>query len=386
LNLPKQNVGLLLALSLMLTACSPAPDAAPTEPAGPSWSVVQTLARAPQGGAPAIWTQSDGSLRAAWIGSDAAGVHHDAVAVRPEVVESTVVLPLPPRVPRAQIGLPSLNDALHLLWLDLDEADQTPRLFSALLTPDLQVERGPTPVSDQPTQSYDAISAGGGRVIAAWTGGNLAEPALFWQQIDETGLPFPPQRLAENAHRPALLRLNDGRILLFWLNRIDQSVYRAEVGGAEAPTPIRVGTGIALETSEYLDELRIGMEHDRLYLFWNITQGDGAHITRFASAAPEATQWPTSPQPLQLADSTRLFFAAPLAEQNDQLWLTATTGSELVLIEMQDGQLKSSEVIQPETRLLSPARLLRGLNNELYAGYAAVSEDGLAELQIAVRR
>lgn len=347
---------------------------------------MQTLARAPQGAAPVLWTQTDGSLRAAWIGSDATGVHHDAVIVRPEVVETTVVMPLPPRVPRAQVGLPGLDDDLQLLWLDLDEADQTPRLFSALLTPDLQVERGPTPVSDQPTQSYDAISAGGGRVITAWTGGNLAEPALFWQEIDDTGLPFPPQRLAENAQRPALLRLRDGRVWLFWLSRIDQSIYRTEVGGDVVPAPVRLGAGIALGEGEYLDELRVGMEHDRLYLFWNITQGDGGHTTRFASAAPEATQWLTPPQSLQLADSTRLFFAAPMAEQNDQLWLTATTGSELILVQMENGQLLSSEVIRPETRLLAPARLLRGLNNELYTAYAALSEDGLAELEIAVRR
>ncbi|MBZ0298384.1 MAG: hypothetical protein K8J31_01530, partial [Anaerolineae bacterium] len=162
------------ALFIVLTGCQPPP---PT-PVSSLWGSIATLAEAEQSQAPALWVQPDGVLTAAWIGSDSSGVHQDARVVSGPLLGNSRTLPLPPVHPLMQTLLPGPGDLLHLLWLDADENGEQ-RLYAALLSADLQIERGPTLISDRETLRYTANVVGDGSLMIIWSGGPLAEPALY---------------------------------------------------------------------------------------------------------------------------------------------------------------------------------------------------------------
>ena len=135
---------LILCLICVSETASSQPD--PTAASSSLGAI--TIAQTQQTDAPAL-AFSGGQLIATWIGSDDRGVHQDARTIIDQQLSDVVTLPLPPTHPYGQQLFPGdLTDATtHLLWLDADQNQQT-TLYSALLTPDLSVERGPVSISE----------------------------------------------------------------------------------------------------------------------------------------------------------------------------------------------------------------------------------------------
>src|SRR5690606_36568070 len=151
---------LLLLIAVLFAGCPSTPP-----PPQSAWGGVITIAQAEQMSAPALW--EDGQrLTAAWIGADEGGVHHDARVVDAGgALTPGTILPLPPARPHRQTLLPAADGLLHLMWIDANPAGEN-RLYSALLTPDLRVERGPVELSSAPTYAYAALPAADGGL---WT-------------------------------------------------------------------------------------------------------------------------------------------------------------------------------------------------------------------------
>jgi hypothetical protein len=248
-----------------------------------------TLANAPQADAPTILPGANGLL-AAWVGSDDAGVHHDALRVIDGLLSPVTVLPLPPQRPRAQTLFPAPADAAHLLWLDSASTHAEPRLYAALLTPDLRVERGPTPVSDALALRYAALPATDGSVWAAWSGGLVAEPTLSIRSIDPEGRPRPAMEVASAADFPALVGV-DNVLYLFWLSVADGQLLRARLRDGVIESTAMLTSGVSLRPGDRLDTLTAGVDATHAYVFWNITRLEGGAETWWAAGAPDARVW-----------------------------------------------------------------------------------------------
>ena len=175
---------------LIAAACT----AAPTTTDG-----AITLAQAEQGDAPAV-AASAGGVVAVWVGSDDRGVHQDARRITGTQLGEVVTLPLPPTHPYDQRLIAGVGGRLHLLWLDADQAGQT-NLYAALIAPDLQVERGPVPISEGLALRYSAVTDGAGGLWVAWSGGSISESSVYLRYVDAEGRPLQTTLVAENARR-----------------------------------------------------------------------------------------------------------------------------------------------------------------------------------------
>jgi hypothetical protein len=197
--MPFADKVVLGVLVTLVAACTPSVTPTPTPLLTSSWGRIIVIGQAEQSQAPALWLQSQ-RIVTIWVGADEAGVHHDARVLSQAGLLERVTLPLPPVRPYAQRLIPAADNALHLLWLDAGETGET-RLFSALLTPTLDVERGPTPVSDQRTLRYAAIAT----AHCGW--GGVGESSL--SRVSMLSI---LTALVGLAHRSILLAMRIGRL------------------------------------------------------------------------------------------------------------------------------------------------------------------------------
>ena len=98
----------LLCLLILCAACTAPPDSGQAAPTTAAPGRAYTLAQAQQMDAPALAITADGLL-AAWVGSDARGVHQDARRLSADGLDEVVTLPLPPTHPYDQSLLPGDN-------------------------------------------------------------------------------------------------------------------------------------------------------------------------------------------------------------------------------------------------------------------------------------
>lgn len=369
----------LLTFLLVLAACAPAtpqPTAAPTPP--PVWSPPVVIAQAQQADAPVLWTRPEGVI-ASWVGADDAGVHQDARFIG-DTPAPVTVLPLPPEHPYAQQAGAARNGNLHLLWLDSGEGGDGNRVFSAVLSPELTVKRGPTAVSNLRTLHYSLAPAGDGGLWVAWSGGILSEPSIYVQYVDPEGRPREPLLAAISGVWPALARANEGSIFLFWLDNETGSLRRARLQDGQAVEQVRLDVGVHLQAGERHTGLYAAFDGALAYVFWHITRADGSRATGYAWGELTETDWSQR----MLAEG-EWAWATPLAGQHDPLPVIADAGGVIVGY-LSGGEIVDVEQVAPlESRLIGTPGLYADSGGRLYAVWAAPTAQGYAELKLSVR-
>lgn len=369
---------LLLSLLLWLffggAGCTAQPDeGVPTQ----TTNAIITLAQAQQVDAPAL-VASENGLIAAWVGSDTRGVHQDARRVTTSRLGEVVTLPLPPAHPYDQQLFPG-SDFSHLLWLDADETNQT-RLFSALLTTSLTVERGPVAVSDGLALDYAAVPDGSGGLWTAWSGGMLGELTLYVRRIDDAGRPLIETTIiAAPAEHPALLRTESGEIWLFWLGNGQLMRQRLDPA-ADAPQAL---TGaVSLGSGDQLIDVRVGLDRSAAYVFWNITRAGGVNETWMTAGALGASAW-RQPRRLQIdtgqsGASFGLRWLVPLAGTDDTLTAAAESDAGLSIIQFSTGAIVGYRTVVPGARLIGMPSLAADATGARYLAWAAPGETSAA--------
>lgn len=370
---------LCLVSLCFIAACASAPTATPP----PTFWTITTLALEQQMDAPVIWL--DAAELASWVGADDAGIHQDARRRRDGLLNAPVVLPLPPRHPYSQRSAAAGAGNFHLFWLDAGD-DGANALFSAVLTPDLAIRRGPTPISDRLTLRYSLAALDGGAVWVAWSGGVLSEPAIFMQYVDEDGRPRLSQQAATNADFPALARLNSGGIRLFWLVGGSRRLMRGAWSENRLEQVTVLTAGVAFEPGDRLVSLSAALDRIQGYVFWNLTRADGQDETWLSAGEIDAGTW-SPPQRLSVPSETvaPVRWAAPLPGQHDALPVAAQVGNELRVLWFQGGTVVRGETVAPlAADLLAPPGIYSD-GARLVVAWSEPTPQGVAALNVAVQ-
>ncbi len=337
---------LLSAIVLFAYACDTAPGQS-------AWGEIVQIAEAHQSAAPALWFEGNSALTA-WIGDDERGVHHDARQLDGLEIGSPVTLPLPPTHPYAQLLLPGEGENHHLLWLDGSETGET-RLYSAVLSGDLTVDRGPTEISNSQTYNFAAVPGKNGSIWAAWTEGQAAFPTLYLGSVDAPGRPQAPAQIAASARHPAMAYADDGTIYLFYLSET-MLIRTRLIDGAVLDTNTITST-IALGDGDRLHGLRAGIDQTYGYVFWNVTRANGTNETWFASGRLNAPVW-QPPQRITDIEGTPFTWAAPHLQQADTLSAAGQFGDNIAVFGFENGLLQSIQTIVENQTLLAPPSLV----------------------------
>ena len=387
----------IIILLLLCSACQPA-----SELPRSTWGVITTVAQVEQIGAPAIWADPS-RLIAAWIGADDGGVHHDSRGWVDSKLSPVVVLPLPPTHPYHQSWIIASSGDLHYFWLDAAPDGQT-QLYSALIDSELNVMRGPTEVSDALALRYAAIPGLQGEAWVAWSGEVLSEPALNLQMVDEGGRPQLPQRIATDADYPALVKTNDGTMLLFWLE--DGQLMRAVASNGAILERSRVMNTVYLAEGDRLHSLRVGIDRTHTVVFWNITRMSGGNETWYASmdigatainqptlltvdTLPESsfeTGFNTGSATAASTGETPLSWASPLPGQYDTLPVAVQSPTGLGVVYFRGGDVAGYQEIVTGTQLIGEPTLISDRNRDLYLAWFEPSPEGTAALQLTTTK
>jgi hypothetical protein len=391
---------ILLGSSLLFTACA-SPQSPPQESL---WGAVIEIGRAEQGTAPAIWTTEQG-IAAAWIGADDTGVHQDAIMIREGSSQERVVLPLPPVHPFDQQMIPASNGYIHLLWLDANPEHEN-RLYAALLTPTLQIERGPTLISSALTLHYAAVSDGRGGVWVAWSGRLLAEPELYTQYIDSAGRPRQPNRIAASADWLAMTRANVGDTYLFWLHPINRQIYHTLLENGTAESIDVLGQAIDIAPGDRLMDFHAALDTSYAYLFWNITHIDGTSEAWYTSAKLDSGAW-SYPGRLgfgiesetqlntgfnggtaksALSGFSWFSWISPLIGQFDMLPAAAYRDGNLLVVYFRDGVIAGYQTVVVTRPVVGAPALATDQNRHLYLTWSEPNPAGYADLKLTTTR
>lgn len=367
------------------------------------WGPVITWGQAEQSAGPAL-SVADSVVTAAWVGADEAGVHHDARALVGNSPTEPVTLNLPPTHPYAGQLYPAHDGKLHLLWLDSNPAGEL-RLYAALLSPDLKVERGSTLISSRLTLRYTATPLGDGGLLLVWSGGLLAEPALYVQYIDVRGLPRPPVLLVRDADWPTLARSNNGTNHLYWLQATNGSLRYGQIVGESLAQVQRPNTNVVLERGDRLHSLQAALDRSHTYLFWNLTRRDGEAQSWMLAGPIDSGRWGqpqrlgvetgeetletgfNSGQVLRAQPGTDwLHWVAPMPGQFDLLPLAAGLGDSLTVSYFQAGVIAGLQHIAPVNRLIGPPNLRTDRDRHLYLAWAEPTDVAVADLKLTTTR
>lgn len=378
----------LCIASLLLAGCAAA-DA-------PLWGTPRTIAQAEQSAAPALWVEA-GRITAGWIGSDQAGVHQDARIITGDDMGPVIVLPLPPVHPFDQRFFPAASAGTHNLWLDRAENGSL-GLYSALLTSQLEVERGPTPLSDHAVRHYTALPQGDGSLLVVWSGGPLAEPGLYQQTMDRAGRPRPAEPLSINGDWPLLAQDGAGQVWLYWLR--SGSVHRARIEQGSIEDSREIGT-LDLQPGDRFEGLQAGFDTTTRYIFANLTAASGerqswysaneAPFIRIGLAESEGytiIEVPFNSGPVPARQPGSASFASaimPLSGESSFLPAAAIVDEGLGVLYFRDGIVHGYQQITPAVPVGLPA-LYTDRDRYLYLTWAQPTPEGYARLQLASRR
>jgi hypothetical protein len=384
-----------LIAGLLLAACAPggAADSG-------AWGKPLTVAYAEQAEAPAMLV-ANGSVSLAWIGADESGVHQDAVTMSAAGLSARAVLPLPPKHPYGQRLFPA-GDQQYLLWLDADDQGQN-QLFSAFITHDWQIQRGPSRVTDTRTVHYDALPVDGG-LWAVASGGNIAEPTLTAHYVDSIGRPREDaMRLVSDADWPVFAQTSSDTYL-FWL-RGDGAALCATFTNGQLGAVRQLSAGVHLNPGDRLDSFRVGMDTRTTYLFWDISRADGRAESWLAFGDMDGSAWPAStalsvglPEQTTVETgfnsglATRLGtgnraarWAAPLAGTFGYLPVAAEVDGRLLVLYFRDGAVAAMQDIA-SAHLIGAPSLAADRDLFLYLAWAQPTAEGRAALQVVTPR
>ncbi len=398
----------LLGLILLLGAAACTPTAAVTPaPLTSLWGPIITFGQAAQTDAPALWPNGVG-LWLVWIGADAGGVHQDTRTLTAKGLSQTVVQPLPPIHPYAQQVMPAGDDNLHLLWLDDNGSGET-RLYDAEISSALELDRGPTLVSEQSAHRFTVVPGEDGDLWVISSGGLVAEPDLYIRDVDAVGRPrlADNDRLVEDADWPTAVRRNDGTVDLFWIAPSDGQVFHAGLKDGETQNPQSITSTVPLDTGDRLDSFSAALDSTHAYLFWNITRANGQSESWMTSAPLDTATWKaparlsvdtTLTTPYQTgfnsgsvqmaqAGSTPFAWAKPLDTQSDVLPVAGTLDkTHLALLYLKDGQITGVQIIAATAGLLGTPNLKTDQNRDLYLAWAEPAALDHADLNLTMTR
>jgi hypothetical protein len=387
-----------LVLILFSTSCNLAATV-PSSQSASLWGEIIVLGQAEQMNAPALWIEPE-RIVATWVSADETGIHQDM-----RVVESrgspVAVLPLPPVHPYAQQLAPAQDGRVHLLWLDAGEGGET-RLFSALITPQLTVERGPTPLSDRHTFRYTVVPNGDGSLWALWVGEPIAEPVLYGQYVDSLGRPRQPARLMSDADWPAISWTSSG-VELYWIQSTTGQVHCARLvnGALDDIQPISIH--LLFDSGDRLTGVSAGNDHTHSYLFWNITRAQGQLESWWSTSTSAWSQ----PQRLGIDWTTKSFietgfnggrafparvgerwlrWVTPVTGQLDALPVAAVRRDHLGMVYFRGGDVIGYQPIAPITGLIGQPSLLTDRDRHLYLAWSEPTPVGYADLKLTMTR
>ncbi len=390
----------------LLLAASCRAQAADTPATTSSWGEIITLGEAEQLDAPSIWTTED-QFTAAWVGADDTGIHQDIRALDADGLTERVVLPLPPKNPRQQMWLPSTNRNLHLLWLDQNDEEDT-RLYTAIITPELAVERGPIQLTDETTYHYGALANGDGSLWVVSSGGMAFEPGLYARYLDTEGRPRPQEtyQITSDGDWPTLVSTNEGTVYLFWIQPSDGQVKRAALVNGVMNSAETITQTVPLNTGDRLMGFSAGLDRTHAYLFWNITRGNGDAETWFASGQLDGEIW-EQPRRLGIEASSEPFetgfnSGATHAAHEGENWLRWTTPivgqfdilaaasllptQQLGILYFQDGEITGVQDVAGVTDMMGAPALLTDRDRFLYLAWSEPSASGQATLRMTTSR
>ncbi len=393
---------LWLAVACVLSAgCTFAPAHPPISPSS-YWGEIVTIAQAEQPHAPAIWVAPE-QIFTTWIGADNSGIHHDMRIVSTSTMPLTI-LPLPPVRPYAQQLAPAQDGRIHLLWLDAHESGES-RLFSALISAEQTVERGPTVISDRQTLHYTVVSNGDGSLWAIWSGVPLAEPVLYAQYVDSLGRPRQIVRLVEDADWPTLTYTGSGAYL-HWIQATTGYVYRARLTEQVLAAIEPISPGISLGSADRLTGFSAATDHTHSYVLWNVTRADGQSETWFSTSLLDTMAW-SEPARLGVEWTTKevietgfnggrafpaqfgekwLSWAVPVTGQLETVPVTAVQENNLALIYWRGGEVIGYQNIAPITGLIGQPALMTDRDLHLYLAWSEPTLMGYAELRLTMTR
>ena len=223
------TVGLLLFL--ILSACTPPSTSSISITATPeprtTWGDIIPLGQAPYAPAPSVLAY-DGEILTSWIGADDERVFQGFRRWQDDTLDSTVIPVLDVSAPFAQSIYPADNDGYHLLWMDIEARTERIQLFSAYLDNTLTTLIAPPSFVSEQVTHYTAIPDIEGALWVVWSGGLLAEPALYHVRIDGLGRPMFPERLRLDGDYPVFAQTLDNRTYLFWISQVNRAVLRGE--------------------------------------------------------------------------------------------------------------------------------------------------------------
>lgn len=394
-----------VGLLLLLAGCVGDP-VTPTEPTS-LWGRIFTVGQAEQIDAPLIWPDTQ-QVVMAWIGADETGVHQDIRAVRADGLSEKVVLPLPPVHPYAQQFAASLANTLHLLWLDANPNNET-RLYSAIVTTNLELDRGPTLVSEQAARRYTSIPAGDGALWTISAGGLLAEPGLYVRYLDLVGRPQIREsyELVSDADWPTVTQRNDGTVDVFWIQNSTGKIFHATFADGVLENPRELLTTVTLNPGDRLDNFSAALDDTHSYLFWNISRADGQAESWFASAVLDSPKWsaPVRLGVVTAGDSSfqtgfntgaahsaqagdpAVAWVRPLAGQFDVLPLAGVLEkTRLVMLYLRGGDIVAAQDIAPIHLPLSAPNLTSDRDRHLYLAWSQPNDSGSADLNLTMTR
>ena len=405
---------LLIIIMLLSTSCnlnSPETDYESNTPQSTShWGEIVTLAQAEQSDASAILPVNN-DLVTAWVelrdDEEVVQVmrNYDFEQSTESFTQSIVSI-----YSHTQRIFPASSNFLHLLWLDAqhDDISAGQRLWSVPISSELVVERGQILLSDVQVYRYTALSSVDNGVTIIFSGGIVAEPALYIQQIDRAGRPnLLPERIQFNGDYPALIQTNDGLIHLFWMRATDDAIFYANLHDGVLENIQNIGDFSELNRGDRIHNFSIGVDGSHFYLFWNVTRVDSSHETWYSSVSIGQNSIST-PQQLGVTIIPDVPFetgfnggagiiaslgdnwtnwAVPLDQQFNTLPLVAQINDTLSIIYFQNGDVVGyQEVVTLAHNLIGLPQFKTDINRHLYLSWSEPTEGQYANLNLTTTR
>lgn len=284
---------ILLGFLLICAACQPG---VPWPSTAPAWQDAIPVAHATSIEPPAIGIRNGNGWLVAWA---------DATSIQTLALSTTGTTAPPQTIysgqsPWEPVLIPAADGEWHLLWRDVDTY-ATPHLFSALLSTEGELLRGPIKMPSDGISAFAAAPGDGGTTVLIWA--DLApRPTLHGHQIDAQGRPSaaPPMVIARNAENPALTRGADGTWYTTWLawpaSAVDDSASRIVTVATsqrtlpwQSPQIHELDLYVQPTLTTYVESLTIGLDHTTGYVFLSLRNASTQDaLTRMVTFALDA--------------------------------------------------------------------------------------------------
>ena len=405
--------GLLITIMLISTSCnlnSPETELEEnTLQSTSQWGEIITLAQAEQSDAPTILPINN-DIVTAWVELRDEEVvqvmrDYDFEQSTESFTQSIVSV-----YSHQQRIFPASSNFLHLLWLDAqhDDIGAGQRLWSVPISSELVVERGQILLSDRQVYRYTALPSVDNGVTIIFSGGIVAEPALYIQQIDRAGRPnLLPERIQYNGDYPALLQTNDDLIHLFWMRVTDNAIFHANLRDGVLENILNIGDFSELNRGDRVHNFTVGVDDTHFYFFWNIARVNGSHETWYSSVSIGQNIM-RSPQRLGITINPELPFetgfnggagvtassgdnwanwSVPLDQQFSTLPLVTQINDTLGVIYFQNGDVIGyQEVVSLTHNLIGLPQFKTDIDRHLYISWSEPTEGQYANLNMTTTR